>query len=93
LIGLARMEYRIFNAHSLKDKRSVLKRILTRAKQKYNITIAEMEQHDVWQRTEIAVATVASTRQKAERELEQAIKFLDSFPEWERIGITYEWLS
>lgn len=92
MIGFAQMEFRIYNAHSLKDKRSVLKRILTRAKQKYNISIAEMEHHDVWQRTKIAVATVASTRQKAERELEQAIEFLDSFPEWERIGITYEWL-
>lgn len=92
MIGFALIEFRIYNTHSLKDKRSIIKRILTRAKQKFNISIAEVDHQDLWQRSGIAIAAVASTRQRAESELEHAIEFLDSFPEWERIGITYEWL-
>ncbi|MFS0643458.1 DUF503 domain-containing protein [Siminovitchia sp. 179-K 8D1 HS] len=92
MIGFALIEFRIYNTHSLKDKRSVIKRILTRTKQRFNISIAEVKHQDLWQRTEIAIATVASTRHKAEHELQHAIEFLDSFPEWERIGIAYEWL-
>ncbi|RST75520.1 DUF503 domain-containing protein [Siminovitchia acidinfaciens] len=93
MIGFAECEFRIYNAQSLKDKRSVVKRILTRTKQKYNVSIAEVDHQDMWQRARIAIVTVASARRRAERELEQSIEFLDSFPEWERIGVThYEWL-
>ncbi|GIN18907.1 MAG TPA: DUF503 domain-containing protein [Bacillus bacterium] len=93
MIGFAECEFRIYNAQSLKDKRSVVKRILTRTKQKYNVSIAEVGHQDIWQRAGIAIVTVASARRRAERELEETIDFLDSFPEWERIGSThYEWL-
>ncbi|MFD1705918.1 DUF503 domain-containing protein [Siminovitchia sediminis] len=93
MIGFAQCEFRIYHSQSLKDKRSVVKRVLTRAKQKFNVSIAEVAHQDVWQRTGIAIVTVAAARKRAERELEETIEFLDSFPEWERIGGThYEWL-
>ena len=92
MIGYAECEFRIYNAQSLKDKRSVLKRILTRAKQKFNVSIAETEHQNVWQHTVISVVTVANSKDRAERELDHVIEFLDSFPEWERLGTHYEWL-
>ncbi|WP_145453300.1 DUF503 domain-containing protein, partial [Staphylococcus epidermidis] len=54
MIGFAECEFRIYNARSLKDKRSVVKRILTRTKQKYNVSIAEVGHQDIWQRAGIA---------------------------------------
>ena len=84
IVGLIACECIIYNAHSLKDKRAVLQRIMTRLKQKFNISIAEVDFQDTWQRTKIAMAVVSSARNPAEIELQKALKFSDSFPEIER---------
>ncbi|WP_174735049.1 DUF503 domain-containing protein [Mesobacillus harenae] len=92
VIGLAACECMIYNAHSLKDKRAVLQRITTRLKQKYNVSVAEVEFQDAWQRTKIAIAAVSSVQVAAERELQHALKLIDSFPEIERTITEIEWL-
>ncbi|MDQ0214258.1 uncharacterized protein YlxP (DUF503 family) [Oikeobacillus pervagus] len=70
----------------------MLKRTMTRLKQKFNVSVAEIDHQNVWQRTKIALVTVASFQKPVERELQNALQFLDSFPEWERISTIYEWL-
>ncbi len=92
IVGLLACECIIYNAHSLKDKRAVLQRIMTRLKQKFNISIAEVDFQDTWQRTKIAMAVVSSARNPAEIELQKALKFIDSFPEIERTITDIEWL-
>ncbi|PLT31589.1 DUF503 domain-containing protein [Peribacillus deserti] len=92
MIGYAEFECIIYDAHSLKEKRAVLQRVLTRLKQKYNISIAETGHQDVWQRTKLAIVTVSSSRQSSERELQNALRFVDSFPEIERTVTEIEWL-
>lgn len=92
IIGLAASECIIYNAHSLKEKRAVLQRIMTRLKQKFNISIAEVGFQDTWQRTKFAIVVVASARVPAELELQNALKFIDSFPEIERTITDIEWL-
>ena len=91
MICYAECEWYIFTSQSLKEKRSILQRTLTRLKQKYNVSVAELDYQNVWQRTKIAIVTVSSSRQSAEKELQNAIKFLDSFPEWERGETIFEW--
>lgn len=82
----------IYDAHSLKEKRAVLQRIMTRLKQKFNISISEVEYQDTWQRTKLAIVTVASVRVSAEGVLQQTQQFIDSFPEIERTITDIEWL-
>ena len=65
---------------------------MTRLKQKFNISIAEVDFQDTWQRTKIAIAVVSSARNPAEIELQNALKFIDSFPEIERTITDIEWL-
>jgi uncharacterized protein len=92
MVGLAECECIIYDAHSLKEKRAVLQRILTRLKQKFNVSVSEIEYQDVWQRTKIAIVTVASVKVSAEIELQNALKLIDSFPEIERTITALEWL-
>ncbi|MHC0037160.1 DUF503 domain-containing protein [Pseudoneobacillus sp. C159] len=92
MIGLAECECIIYNASSLKDKRAVLQRILTRVKQKFNVSVSEIDYQDVWQRTKIAIVTVASNKVSAEVEIQNALKLIDSFPEIERTITEFEWL-
>jgi hypothetical protein len=92
VIGLAACECIIYDAHSLKEKRAVLQRIITRLKQRYNVSVSEVDHQDVWQRTTIAIAAVSSSKCSTEKELQNAIKLIDSFPEIERTITEIEWL-
>ncbi|WP_445488183.1 DUF503 domain-containing protein [Niallia sp. 03133] len=92
IVGLLTVECIIYDAHSLKEKRAVLQRVTARLKQKYNISVSEVDFQDTWQRTKIAIAAVASARLSVEVELQHAIKFIDSFPEIERTITDIEWL-
>ncbi|WP_338452089.1 DUF503 family protein [Niallia oryzisoli] len=92
IVGLAAFECIIYDSHSLKEKRAVLQRVMTRLKQKYNVSIAEVDFQDTWQRSKIAITAVASAHVAVEMELQNALKFIDSFPELERTITDIEWL-
>ncbi|MBL4952686.1 DUF503 domain-containing protein [Neobacillus sp. OS1-32] len=92
MIGVADCECIIYDAHSLKEKRAVLQRILTRIRQKFNVSAAEVGFQDVWQRTKIGIAAISEARIGAEQELQNVLKFIDSFPEIERTITEIEWL-
>ncbi|WP_077211563.1 DUF503 domain-containing protein [Bacillus dakarensis] len=92
IVGLAAFECLIYDAHSLKEKRAVLQRVMTRLKQKFNVSVSEVDFQDVWQRTKIAIVVVTSSQVSTETELQHALRFIDSFPEIERTITEIEWL-
>ena len=73
-------EFFIPTAHSLKDKRAVVKSMMTRTKQKFNVSAAEVDHQEVWQRTRLAFVTVSSSKEAAEREMEHVPRYLESNP-------------
>ncbi|TWT28197.1 DUF503 domain-containing protein [Planomicrobium sp. CPCC 101110] len=85
-------EFIIPTAHSLKEKRAVLKSMLTRSKQRFNVSAAEVDHQNVWQRTRIAFVTVSSSKEMADKEMEQVLQYLESNPEWECLEIQKEYL-
>ncbi len=92
MIGAAICECIIYDAHSLKEKRAVLQRIISRLKQRYNVSVSEIDHQDVWQRTKIGIAAIGLSRVSIEKELQHALKLIDSFPEIERTITDIEWL-
>ncbi|WP_332690307.1 DUF503 domain-containing protein [Halalkalibacter lacteus] len=92
IIGFVRLELLIYDAQSLKEKRSVLKSIQTRVKQRFNLSVAETDHHDVWQRAELTMVTVSNDRAVCERELQKALALIDGEPDAERTITDYEWL-
>ncbi|WP_239254185.1 DUF503 domain-containing protein [Listeria ilorinensis] len=85
-------EFIIYNAGNLKEKRAVTRRILTRTRQKFNISIAETAFLDKWQRIEITFAVVSGDKNHLEKESQAIIAFLDSFPEWERSSTAIDFI-
>ena len=81
----------VYDSQSLKEKRAVLQRVLTRTKQKFNVSISEIDFQDSWQRTKFGIVAVSSAKVQTERELNQVLRFLDSFPEIERTITSFEW--
>lgn len=61
-VGILRLTLFIGGAQSLKEKRHALRKLLDRARAKYNVAAAEVGDHDLWQRATIGFTTVANDR-------------------------------
>jgi len=61
-IAYLTLELRIEAAHSLKDKRQVLRSVKDRLRNSFNISIAEIEVTDLWQRATLGVVSISSSR-------------------------------
>ncbi|MBA2565441.1 MAG: DUF503 domain-containing protein [Gemmatimonadetes bacterium] len=76
-VGVLVLELEIFGAQSLKEKRFVLKSLLDKLP-KFNVSVAETRHQDLWQRAEIAVAAVGSSRQVVEATLQRVDRTVES---------------
>lgn len=76
----------------MKEKRSVLNRMKDRVKNSYNVSIAEIDHQDLWQRTSFALVAVSFSKEVAEREVKRAIRLLESNPDWEMTACTIDYL-
>ena len=63
-------------AQSLKDKRMILRGVKDRTK-KFNVSVAEIGHHDLWQRATLAVVAVATDGVHAERELQAVVSEIE----------------
>lgn len=61
-IAYLTLELRIEGAHSLKDKRQVLRSVKDRLRNSYNISVAEIEVSDQWQRATLGVVAISNSR-------------------------------
>jgi uncharacterized protein YlxP (DUF503 family) len=69
-IGVLTLELRIEHAHSLKEKRHVVKSLKDRLRHKFNVSVAEIDDMDLHNSAVIAVATVSLSRPFAEKVLQ-----------------------
>jgi uncharacterized protein len=61
-IAFLTIELRIEAAHSLKDRRQVLRSLKDRLRARFNVSVAELDPDDAWQRATIGVAAISSSR-------------------------------
>lgn len=91
-IGVITLELRLDESHSLKDKRQVVKSLKDRLRTRFNVSVAEIDYQDLWQRGLIAVVTVSPDQARAEHVLQgvehDAAQLLGPL----LTGTTTEWL-
>jgi uncharacterized protein len=63
IIGILTVELEIAGADSLKEKRKVLNRVKERVRNKFNVSISEIEGHDLWNYAVLGVV-IATNEQK-----------------------------
>ena len=69
-IGVLTLDLHIDHAHSLKDKRQVVRSLKDRLRAKFNVATAEIDHQDSWQRAVIGVVTLAGDRSRVEEVLQ-----------------------
>ncbi|WP_164215496.1 DUF503 family protein [Virgibacillus sp. YIM 98842] len=84
MIYYAEVECIMYEGHSLKEKRSIIRRLLARLKQDLNVAAGELDYHDLWQRTKIGIVTLSNEKSHAEKVIQEALRIVDTFAELER---------
>jgi uncharacterized protein YlxP (DUF503 family) len=62
VIAFLTLELRIEAAHSLKDKRQVLRSLKDRLRASFNVSVAELDAADLWQRATVGVVSISGSR-------------------------------
>jgi uncharacterized protein YlxP (DUF503 family) len=61
-IAFLTLEIRIEAAHSLKDKRQVVRSLKDRLRASFNVSVAELDSTDLWQRATVGVVSISNSR-------------------------------
>ncbi len=77
IVGIRTWELHLEGCQSLKDKRSVLKPLTAALRRTLNVSVAETNHQDLWQRAEIACAAVGSARDVVEETLRAADRMVE----------------
>ena len=78
-IGILTVDIMIPMALSLKEKRRALKSLKERLKAAFNISVAETDHHEKWQRAKIVIVNVDIDKTHAQNQLDKAMDFIDRF--------------
>ncbi len=78
VIGTCTIQLYFSESGSLKRKRQFLKRIKDRVRNKFNVSIAEIEDNDLWQRTTLGIGTVANDRRFTNGILSKVVKHIET---------------
>ena len=62
MIAFLTIELRIEAAHSLKDKRQVLRSLKDKLRASFNVSVAELDAADLWQRATVGVVSISGSR-------------------------------
>ena len=92
VVGICTVELWIPESQSLKDKRQVLHSVKDRLRGKFNLSIAEVDGQDLWQKAVLGMACVANDGGHVEQVLEQALNVIKSMPTIEVVRVHRELL-
>ncbi|WP_174613322.1 DUF503 domain-containing protein [Virgibacillus ihumii] len=84
MILYAEVEFMLYEGHSLKQKRSVIKRLMAKLHNELNVAVTELDYHDLWQRTKLGVVTVSNDLTHVEQIMQEVFRIMDTFTELER---------
>jgi len=76
-IGVCKLSLRLPENESLKGKRQVLKSITARVKDRYNVSIAEVDDQDLWQLVTLGITCVSESAQHANQVLSRVVDFIE----------------
>ncbi|MCD6161214.1 MAG: DUF503 domain-containing protein [candidate division Zixibacteria bacterium] len=92
LIGVMQVRLHLPNSGSLKGKRRILKSLKDRLKNKFNVSVAELENQDIWQSSTIGMAIISNDKQFANSVLSKAADLVNNQPDIIVTDIQMEWL-
>ncbi len=78
IVGVSSIEIFFPENHSLKDKRQAIKRIVEKTRAKFNISVMEVEQTNLWQRASIGFSIIGVKKDHVSSAIENVYKYIES---------------
>ncbi len=75
-VGICKINLRLPENMSLKGKRHVLKSIINRVRNKFNVSVAEVDNHDRWQLASIGICCVSNDKRYTNEVLSKVVDFV-----------------
>jgi uncharacterized protein len=88
--GVAHIDFILHESMNLKDKRSVVKKIIDRSRNRFNAAISEVDHLDLYQRGKIGVAVISNNRRHANSMLDNIVNFIEGMHIIDIINIQIE---
>jgi len=89
-VALGTVELHLPAVGSLKEKRHVLKGLKEKVRHRFEVSVAEVDHHDSWQRATLAVACVSHESRHANEVVSKAVHFLESLVDGNVIDVSVE---
>ena len=93
VIGICQLDLLIRETHSLKGKRRIVKQIIGRVRNKFNVSIAEVGDQDLWQRARIGFCLVGNEKRFINSALDKIVDFIETINSAEITNADIEILS
>jgi len=90
IIGTATIKLYVPLVHSLKEKRMIVKSVIARIQNKFNVSIAEVSEQDRLQTIILGIACITNTVRQSDSIIEHIIKFVENYSEIEILDIQRE---
>jgi uncharacterized protein len=87
-VGALKLDVRILESRSLKDKRVVIRRIKDRTRDRLGLIVSEVGAQELWQRAEVGLAAVSGERRKVMMILDDAARCIAAT---EGLEILHQW--
>ena len=75
-VGICRIRFRLPENGSLKDKRRVIKSITSRVANKFNVSVAEVDDQDLWQVATLGISCVSNDKRHANEILSKVVDYI-----------------
>jgi uncharacterized protein len=75
-VGVCKVKLRLPDNLSLKGKRQVVKSVTARLKNKFNVSVAEVEDNDLWQLATVGICFVSNDKRFTNEVLSKAVEFV-----------------
>ena len=75
-VGVCKISLRLPENQSLKGKRRVLKSITTRVGNQFNVAVAEVDDHDLWQLATLGICCVSNNKRYTNEVLSKVVEFI-----------------
>ncbi len=77
VVGVCHILFIVHESNSLKAKRQVLKKLVDKIRNRFNVSVAEVGSNDLWQKGEIAISTVGTDGAVINSLLDKVLNFVE----------------
>ncbi|MFZ3072242.1 MAG: DUF503 domain-containing protein [Thermodesulfobacteriota bacterium] len=93
VVGVCHIGLLIHGSQSLKDKRQILKKVIEGARNRFNVSVAEVGSQDLWQKAEIGISVVGSDVSVINSVVDRLINFIEDMHAAEIIDHDIEFIN